>query len=80
MGTKDYEYMLVQKSEPYKKAIIQCKNNSCISEDNWKKFEEGEYDDKIVYILTIKEDPHTKENIQNALKQKYLNGVIREEF
>ena len=61
MGTKDYEYMLVQKSEPYKKAIIQCKNNSCISEDNWKKFEEGEYDDKIVYILTIKEDPHTKE-------------------
>ena len=61
IGTKDYEYMLVQKSEPYKKAIIQCKNNSCISEDNWKKFEEGEYDDKIVYILTIKEDPHTKE-------------------
>lgn len=59
MGTKDYEYMLVQKNEPYKKAIIQCKNNSCISEYNWKKFEEAEeYKDKKVYILTIKEDPY----------------------
>lgn len=58
MGTEDYEYMLIQKAEPYKKAIIQCKNNSCIGEYNWEKFEDGEYKDKKVYILTIKNDPH----------------------
>lgn len=62
MGTKDYEYMLVQKTEPYKTAIIQCKNNSCIGEDNWEKFERGEeYKGYQIYILTVKEDKHPKE-------------------
>lgn len=59
-GTEDYEYMLVQKDSPNKKAIIQCKNNSCISEYNWEKFEIGEYKEYQTYILTIKEDQHPK--------------------
>ena len=72
IGTKDYEYMLIQKTEPYKKAIIQCKNNSSIGEDNWKKFEEGEYKEFQIYILTIKEDTHPKE--------KYLEHSKTEMF
>lgn len=61
IGTKDYEYKLIKKIEPHKKAIIQCKNNSCISEENWRNFEEGEYKKYQIYILTIKEDTHPKE-------------------
>lgn len=68
MGTKDYEYMLINKNEPNKKAIIQCKNNSCINEEIWKKFEESEYKGYQIYILTIKEDKHPNEKYKSNLE------------
>ena len=63
INTKDYEYMLIQKGIPNKNAVIQCKNNSTVSDDVWKKFESGEeYKDKHIFILTIKKDNHPEKN------------------
>lgn len=61
-GTKDYEYKLVQKFNPYKNAIIQCKNNDNIEEEIWNKFESGEYKNLQIFILTIKEDIHPEKS------------------